>query len=274
MLKFFVETGRVSDEFFVNCNREVLDLLPSAPVPVKTPKYELLGSEGGLYAKNDHKFSSPCFVVGGGPSLKGFDFELLRNQTTIVSGKTIFDLPNPDYFITTDYTMINYLKKWGLYDQWKAMNCLKFFVANCISDVIQIKDGEITDVRYGLKYELQDFNEIVICKSAKSIGYNFENFNSGYNSGFCSFQLAVLLGYNPIYLVGMDMGSSGEDTHHHGGYGKSVKKMNENLYHYKMHFLHVLERLKIEKPNLKVISCSPISALNTVIEYKPIEEIL
>lgn len=271
MLKYFVENKRISDQFFVDCNREILGLLPSFPKP---PKYELLNNEGGLYVKKNKKFSSPCFVVAGGSSIENLDFSILENQTTIVSNKTIFDVPNADYFITTDYTFLTHLKKEKRYDEWKKINCMKFFVVNCISDVIQIKDGEITDVRYGLKYELQDFNEIVICKSAKSVGYNFENFNSGYNSGFSSFQLAILLGYNPIYLLGMDMISSGEKTHHHGGYGRSIKKMNENLSNYEGHFKNVLQTLKIERPDLKVISCSPISLLNEVIEYKPIEEIL
>ena len=207
-------------------------------------------------------------------SLKGFDFKLLENKPTIVSNKSVFDTPNPNYFITTDYTFLNHLKKEGIYNNWKNMSCMKFFIANCISDVIQIENGQIKDTRYNLEYELQDFDRIVICKSAKGVGYNFDNFNSGYNSGFSSFQLAILLGYNPVYLLGMDMASSNKDTHYHDGYGKSFHRMNKNLDNYSKHFLTILQRLKIEKPELKVISCSKISLLNEVIEYRNIKECL
>lgn len=214
------------------------------------------------------------YIIGGGSSLKGFDFNKLKNKTTIVSNKSIFDVPNPNYFITTDYTFLNYLKKVNLYNAWKNLDCEKIFVVNCIAEFIQYKNDGIIDTRYNLKYDLKDFNQVIICKSAKSVGFNFNEFNSGYNSGFSSFQLAILLDYNPIYLLGIDMISIDHNTHYHGGYGRSVDKMNENLNNYLQHFLIVLKRLAIEKPKLSIISCSPISLLNHVIKYEPIERSL
>jgi len=265
--------GSISERQFSDCSDELLSVFNKTP-KVCTYNYRLLDDKQGLYVKSNKDFYNPCFVVAGGPSLNGFDFEVLKDKVTIVSNKSIFDVPNPNYFITTDYTFLNYMKKVNLYKNWLEMEAMKFFVVNCISDVIQNKNGVITDTRYNLKYELQDFNKIIICKSAKSMGYNFDNFNSGYNSGFSSFQLAVLLGYNPIYLLGFDMCSSNNDTHYHGGYGKNLTKMNQNLDNYSKHFLTILERLKIEKPELKIISCSKNSLLNKIIEYKPIGDIL
>jgi hypothetical protein len=238
------------------------------------PTYKLLGADSGLYVKHRRHFFNPCYVVAGGNSLKGFDFSLLENKITFVSNKSIFDVPNPNYFITTDYTFFNHLKKENLYEKWKRINAIKFFVANCISDQIQIVDDMITDVKFNLIYDLSDVNKIIICKSAKDIGYSFNNFNSGYNSGFSSFQLALLMGYNPIYLLGMDMNTDDGRTHYHGGYNRSVEKMEQNLNNYCSHFMFVLDKLKIERPELKVISCSPISKLNDVIPYQPIEEVI
>jgi len=271
VLDEFERTHNFSEDIIRECTRSLVHIVKDEPQVIK---YELLDNKKGLYVKQNKKFINPCYIVAGGSSLKEFNFELLKYKTTIVSNKAIFDVPNPSYFITTDYTFLNYLKKENLYETWKDLLCMKFFVGNCISNVIQITDGQITDVRYNLKYSLQDFDRIIICKSAKSVGYDFNNFNSGYNSGFSSFQLAILLGYNPIYLLGMDMASSNGDTHYHGGYGRDINRMNINLDNYSKHFLNVLEKLKIEKPNLKVISCSSVSLLNQVIEYKPIEEIL
>ncbi len=218
--------------------------------------------------------SKEVYIIGGGNSLSNFDFNKLKNKTTIISNKSIFDVPNPNYFITTDYTFLIYLKKKGLYTTWKNTKCRKIFVVNCIADFIQYKRNKIIDTRYNLQYDLKDFHQVIICKSAKSIGFNFKTFNSGYNSGFSSFQLAILLGYNPIYLLGMDMVSVNQNTHYHAGYGRSVDKMNENLKNYLEHFLVVLKRLAIEKPELSIISCSPISLLNQVIKYEPIERSL
>jgi len=260
-----------SSVFFIKCANEIAKLSSSTRQNIKIPKYNLTNDKSGLYSKQ--KDDNICFVVAGGPSLRDFNFDLLNSKTTFVSNKTLFDVPNANYFVTTDYTFLNFLKKNNLYAEWKQNESEKFFVANCIAEVIQNKNGQITDTRYNLHYELKDFDNIIICKSAKDVGFNYEHFNSGYNSGFCSFQLALIMGYKTIYLLGMDMNCN-EETHYHGGYGKSLDKMNQNLMNYSKHFKEVLKKLKIERPDLNVISCSPISSLNEIIPYKNIEKIL
>ena len=262
-----------SDVFFTKCAIEINKIfLHKKENKTSVPHYKLADNKAGLYNKHLHKDS--CFVIAGGSSLKDFDFSVLKDKTTFVSNKTIFDVPNANYFITTDYTFLNYLKKNSLYDEWKQHSADKFFVANCISDVIQNVNGQITDVRYNLNYELQDVDNIIICKSAKSVGFDFEHFNSGYNSGFSSFQLALIMGYKKIYLLGMDLNFKDEDTHYHGGYGKSSSRMNQNLIGYANHFIDVVKKLNKERPDIEVISCSPISVLNDFIPYKDIKEIL
>ncbi|MCK9542965.1 MAG: hypothetical protein M0R03_13140 [Novosphingobium sp.] len=157
--------------------------IPITSYPIA--KYELLQNKKGLYVKTVPVNYNPCFVVAGGPSLKNFNFDLLKHKTTFVSNKSIFDVPNTNYFVTTDYTFLSYLKKNNLYNKWRSNKAEKYFVANCISDTIQNINGQITDTKYNLTYDLQDFDKIVICKSAKNVGFDFDNFNSGYNSGFC-----------------------------------------------------------------------------------------
>lgn len=264
--------GEQQAHFYLNiywskCLEEIMPI-----VHENKSKYQISNNQSGLYVKSENN-NNPCFVVAGGTSLKKFKFDQLKDKTTFVSNKSIFDVPNANYFITTDYTFINYLKKKNLYKKWKDNEADKYFVVNCISDVIQNINGQIKDTRYDLEYELQDFNKIIICKSAKDIGFTFDNFNSGYNSGFCSFQLALLMGHNPIYLLGMDMNCDVE-THYHEGYGRSEKKMQENLSNYKKHFISVLKKLKTIQPELKVISCSKKSSLNEVIEYKNVKDVL
>lgn len=270
----YMMNGVVSNKHIDDCLEDIIKDIIKDNVTVVEKKYKLLSNQQGLYHQTNKMICNPCFVVGGGNSLKNFKFDKLINKTTIVSNKALLNVPNSNYFITTDYTFLNWLKKENKYKHFVNNECMKFFVANCISDAIQNKNGVITDTRYDLKYKLEDFDKIVICKSAKSIGFDFNNFNSGYNSGFSSLQLAILLGYNPIYLLGMDMCNQGTETHYHGGYGKSHKRMGENLDNYLKHFKTILNRLKIEKPDLQIISCSDISLLNEVIPYQPIEEII
>ena len=45
---------------------------------------------------------SHIYVIGCGPSLKNFDWSLLKHKTTIAVNGAIYDTPKPDYFITGD----------------------------------------------------------------------------------------------------------------------------------------------------------------------------
>ncbi len=65
--------------------------------------------------------NNEVYIVAGGTSLKEFDFSKLKNKTTIVSNKSIFDIPKANYFITTDYTFLNYLKSRNMYQNWKKL---------------------------------------------------------------------------------------------------------------------------------------------------------
>ena len=42
------------------------------------------------------------FIVGGGSSLSGFDFQKLKNRDTIAINMSALDVPNPTYCITAD----------------------------------------------------------------------------------------------------------------------------------------------------------------------------
>ncbi len=80
------ERGRTRDE---RINRKV-------ELPIKSP---IKFIEKIPKAKND-----VCFVVGGGPSLNGFDFSELNGFDTIAINKSVEFIQNPTYFITTDYS--------------------------------------------------------------------------------------------------------------------------------------------------------------------------
>ena len=209
-----------------------------------------------------------AFIIGGGPSLKDFDFSRLRDEDTIITNKSILDVPSPNYFITVDYT---FAKKIGV-ERFSQIKIPKVFVADFSHPFLKERDGRIVDERFNLVYHLNDFNVIVKSYRADGIGYSFDDFRTGRNSGFCALQLAVVLGYKEIYLLGIDLNTVGSLTHYHGGYGESKEKFDSKLLMYFKYFKEGLEQLQ-KKSNVQVFSCSENSSLNSIIAYKNLVEV-
>jgi len=219
----------------------------------------------------EKKGQSSCFIIGGGPSLIGFDFSKLKDKDTITINKSIFDTPNPNYFITVDYTFLSKIGKRR--DLFKSIVTTKVFVADFHFSYLQEKDGRIVDVRNNLIYKLNDFDIIIKARSAQGIGYTYNDFRTGLNTGYCALQLAIILGYKKIYLLGMDLNRK-EITHYHGGYGERFDKFNSRIPTYLIKFRKGLDQLKHDDKGIEVISCSPVSQLNKNIPYQDIDRIL
>ncbi|MHA2023966.1 MAG: hypothetical protein ACTSWQ_09930 [Candidatus Thorarchaeota archaeon] len=213
-----------------------------------------------------------CFIVGGGPSLKGFDFNLLVGKEVIVVNKAIIHVPGAKYFVTVDYTFLRKVN----FSKLLTPSISKVFIACLHFDYIVEKGGMIVDTRSNTVYDLSDFDVVVKSRQAEGFGYRFFDFRNGYNSGYCALQLAVILGYKRINLLGFDLQVVKDQgpvfTHYHGGYGQNVNKFETCLEKYLRCFLTGLDQLNRET-DVKVISLSPISKLNEVIPYKEVEEV-
>jgi hypothetical protein len=105
------------------------------------------------------------------------------------------------------------------------------------------------------------------------LGKGFNDFVHGSNSGFCAFQLALLLGYTNIYLLGIDLVVDKDRTHYHKGY-PPTKDFGGKLKTYLHSFDLAFPALRDLFPGVKVYSCSGISALNQYIEYRDIKNVL
>lgn len=210
------------------------------------------------------------YIIGGGPSLKKFDFELLSEKDTIVVNKSILDIPNANYFVTVDYT---FLRKVGS-PKLGGDTVAKVFVACLHFDYMCEEEGIITDSRTGMKYDLSAFDVIIKSRRADGIGYSLGDFRNGLNSGYCALQLAVILGYKKINLLGIDLQVDSNQaeliTHYHGGYGQDPYKFAMKLEEYYVHFVGGLQRLK-DETDIEVVSLSPTSRLNEVIPYRELK---
>ena len=199
------------------------------------------------------------FVIGGGASLIGFDFDRLRDKDTIAVNMAVLDVPNPTYGITADSTIFRKVQE----GYFKEVETTWVLVTNPNHCTMKWKDGKFVH-KNGFVYNLFCMNMIIRNADVEGIGFTFNNFKTGYNSGFSGFQLAVLLGYKKIYLLGFDL-VSGTQCHYHNRYkGRKIKK--ESFDRYYNNFVLALKRIK-EDTDIEVFSCSPISKLNKMIPY-------
>lgn len=202
------------------------------------------------------------FIVGGGPSLRGFDFSLLKNRKVIATNAAIFDIPNADYFITIDATFKN--KIGARIKVLEDSRATKLFVANFANPYIIEKDGKIIDQRFSFTYDLDMFDTIIKSHRFDGFGKCFKDFRNGANSGYCALQLAIILGYKKINLLGIDL-STNNRTHYHNVYSGVKAGFMEKFVKY---WETGLVELKAEHPDIEVISCSKSSRLNSIIKYR------
>ena len=150
------------------------------------------------------------FIVGGGPSLYGFNFNRLKDHDTIVVNDSVFCTPQPTYFVTMDYTWT--LKHDIKYGKISCQNdtaffnpsMKRFFLVSFGGDRLGITKYGIIDRVKGVSYDLRIFDVVIHTSGYGGFGGSFGDFRSGSDSGYAAIQLAAALGYKDIYLLGLD----------------------------------------------------------------------
>lgn len=210
------------------------------------------------------------YIVGGGTSLNKFDFSILADKDTIAVNKAITYVPSPNFFITMDYTFCH--KRHGLdLKGFNSYNTSKIFIANFGDNILIEKEGRIIDSRFNLIYDLKEYNMIIKSNIKFGIGFSFNDFRCGNNSAYSALQFAVLMGYQEINLLGVDLVVIDNQTHFHKGYGETVEKFNNKLESYYQCFKQGIEEIQKQK-DIEIYSYSKISRLNSIIPYKEINE--
>lgn len=214
------------------------------------------------------------FIIGGGPSLHGFNFNKLINEDTIAVNRSIFDLPTANYFITMDYT---FMRRMGVCGPKIIHKRLVDFTRNPAEKVFVVgydegrfsknHEFEIVDAVTGLVYDLHLFNKVVWANARGGIGATFDDFRSSSDSGYSALQLSIILGYKEVYLLGMDftVHKSGM-THYHHDYGVKNRTYQQRLDWFYTEYDRAFKEI-YEKFGTRVFSCSMISKLNHLIPY-------
>lgn len=135
-----------------------------------------------------------AFVIGGGPSLSGFDFSVLpKDQVTIGANKSAF-VANTDVLCSVD----------------------KLFSENCKGDIRFFKGlAVLGSTRTSLQVVIEEATYLKVDRK-RTISRDRERI-CGLNSGFASMNLASLGNCKKIHLLGIDM-KMDDVKHFHGGY--------------------------------------------------------
>ena len=203
------------------------------------------------------------FLVGAGESLRGFDFSRLRDKDTMAVNMSALDVPDPTYCVTADSSIFRRIQE-GYFKDVKTAWVLVTNEAHCS---MKWRDGKFVH-KNGFVYNLFCVSMLIRNAGVEGIGFSFDDFRTGYNSGFCALQLAVLLGYEKIYLLGFDM----RGKYYHDKYGDK-KIRNKTFDKFYDNFVTALSVLKERRPGVEVVSCSHTSRLNEIIRYMPFETI-
>lgn len=189
-----------------------------------------------------------CFVVGGGPSLKTFDWELLTNELWIgINAAWLYATPTISY--THDKRCLDHFGKAPYKGDWNQLPC---------------RVHKHKDQVAGAKYK-----EVIGLNAAKAWGKSLEHgIFPANNAGVGALNLAEILGANPIYLLGFDMKTDGKDNQFHKVYPPGWKQPDKVYKVFRKDFSKIRCFLKST-----VINITPGSALDCF-EKQTIKEIL
>jgi len=159
-----------------------------------------------------------CFIVCGGPSLKGFDFSRLKGELVIATNKSFMDIDAAIHF-TMDPRFIT----WLLTDHLDAGAFTKWQNQAATSVMLRLKPNMSGA---GWKFVECTGNDEVSTSIARGLGKTN-------NTGHGALLLAAGLGCKEIYLLGMDMHGdpkTGLQDWYHGGYPENAAQSAKQAY--------------------------------------------
>ena len=150
-----------------------------------------------------------CFIIGGGPSLKGFDWSLLDGELVIGINRA-FEFYDPSILFSIDTRFYNWLYK----GEYGDAAITKFEASQGVK--VWADTGN-------LHYLDAGENDIHVIPKKGTDGLTStikDGVCTGKNSGYAAINLAVVLGCTEIYLLGFDMagGEDGKQVWFHGGH--------------------------------------------------------
>jgi len=209
----------------------------------------------------------PCIVVGGGPSLCDFDWELLRGWR-VIGVNRVYERFDPTILFSMDTRFLRWImeKKYGDKARKKFMESKAYKVWLCTYNCKLPPEIYIVKVWENYSRGFRAFPDTM----RNGIGH-------GNNSGYGALNLAVCLGANPIYLLGFDMHYVRPDptdvmkrhTHWHEGHPQPHRP--DTVAKFIQYFLLAMVRTK--ELGVEVVNLNPGSTL-PYFPKRPHQEVL
>lgn len=142
-----------------------------------------------------------CFVIGNGPSLTAKDLDLLKNEISFAANTIYKIFPytswRPTFFCLQDENILRKIADDDLYERTK--NCKAAFVRMHSSQLIKENNIKINNIIYvPIWSKLKKNYAAPFSSHADILVYD------GSMVTYLSLQLAVYMGFENIYLIGMD----------------------------------------------------------------------
>lgn len=193
----------------------------------------------------------PCFVVGGGPSLKGFPWESLRGLPWIGVNMAIEHRP-PIWFFSDHWIAEELLKpppermeSFRRLPAWDRLQSIRV-----CSQAVMEAGKSFPDTFY-----------VRVAPPRVLWGKDLKQGIGAFtNSGLSAVNLADALGADPIYLLGFDMNSTGDPSVRLSHYHKFYPPERTSSEYAATRFLAAFEH-HARFVRAKVFNCSPRSAL-------------
>jgi len=194
-----------------------------------------------------------CFLIGGGPSLRGFDYSQLKGYNTIAINKSFLAYPQADIMYAMDeqlWTGFTHSPnpEWVKFrPQWKAYEGIKLFYK-----------------AQGTPFQFDNSVHYIKALNRNCLSMDLAaGIYGGTNSGYGGLMLAIALGCSDIGLLGYDFtcGTTNDKTHHHDGYvGQDATQLGKKLLEFKKCFIEIAPA--IEAIGVSIINLNPNSALD------------
>ncbi len=170
-----------------------------------------------------------CLLIGGGMSVNSFDFKSLPKDIKIIAVNRCFvDNINIDYQVFTD----PFFKKWTTENM--------------------IKDRRILIGPWHIDFDRTDYY------------YEFENhIYEGFHTGYHALQIAQLLGFEKIYLIGYDYYESGLLHYYENNDSTEITELEKQSI--RNSFTKWINDFNKIKWNAKIYNCNPKSELKKFI---------
>lgn len=228
--------------------------------PTQYPIHSLAPKVFADYVKNGAWKGRRCFIIGGGPSIKDIDLDLLKGEMTIGINRA-YEVCDPSILFGVDSQLWGWAEQGKLGEESKRkLNAYKGYKVWMALHKIYPPDYYLIDADEDSGYRVGTTGRLA-----------FKN-----NSGYGAINLAAALGANPIYLLGFDMEGDrqGKQKWFHDGYPVDY---GENVYKRYIeeigHFAPVLEKAGFNVVNLNPkseLKCFKFGKYEEIVKKKPV----